>query len=101
MSFDVLANSAVARRKEEITIEINGNSYKFFAEELPYLAKVNMAVAQQANGDGVLFLLTQSIRDEKGQRMSREQAEQLSPEHIEIFLSAANRVNWGEQAEKN
>lgn len=101
MSFDVLKQSDVTRKKEEVKIKVGEKEYKFYANEIGYLDRLQLAAVSHTGGNGFTHLIVHSITDENGQKMTVDQANQLSPEHAELFFNAAAKVNKQEAQEKN
>lgn len=98
MSFAELQAATYKRAKEEIKIEITleDDSKKvltFHANYIGYLQQVEVESLRATGQDWVSKFVASSITDENGRKMTVSQAEQLSPEHAEIFLNAVLRVN--------
>lgn len=95
MSFDKILASNVVRKEEEIKI----GDYIFYAREMTYPLRLAMATAEKRD-EQFFMLLSTSIHDADGNRMSKEQIENLPDEIAEKFFLAAVRVNT-EVKEKN
>lgn len=100
MSFAELQKSNYVAKKEEIIIRVDDRDLRFFANEISYLQRLNLASIQSNGGDSYSQLVVYSITDEDGKHMTAEQAQGLSPEHSEIFFLAAAKVNAQEEDKK-
>lgn len=101
MSFDELKGADVTPKKKDIDISVDDKLLKFTANEISYLQRLNLATIQNNGGDPFTSLVVYSIKDENGKHMTFEQAKSLKEEHIRLFLSAANEVNYADTTEKN
>ena len=101
MSFDALKASDVTKKSEEVKIKIGDKEYKFQANEIGYLQRLNLATLQKSGGDSFTQLIVYSITDENGFHMTLEQARALHDDHAEAFFVAAAKVNRQEDGPKN
>lgn len=93
MSFDDLKKADVTPKREEIKIKSGDKDLVFYANEISYLQRLNLAGIQATGGDSYSQLVVYSITDQDGKHMTIEQAQGLSDEHAEIFFVAAAKVN--------
>src|SRR5690606_29729571 len=93
MSFDELLNSDYTPKREEVIIKSGDKEYKFFANEISYLQRINLSSIQHVGGDSYTHLVMYSIADEDGKHMTLEQASKLPPEYAEKLFVAAAKVN--------
>lgn len=93
MSFDALVTTDCVPKKEEIKIKIKDTTLIFYANEISYLQRINLAAVQENGGDQYLQLIVFSITDQAGKHMSPDQARALPPEFQQIFFVAAAKVN--------
>ncbi len=100
MSFDELTQGDFSAKREEIVIKSNGKNLTFYANEISYLQKLNLASIQSSGGDLYTNLVVYSITDQHGKHMTMDQARKLSPDHQGVFFEAAAKVNNQEKVSK-
>lgn len=100
-SFDEIVGSDVQKKKEEVVIKVGDKEHKFYANELTYPQRLNVAILQQSGGDSIAQMILFSITDKDGRHMSLDQIGKLSEEHAAAFFIAANSINSTEVAKKN
>ncbi len=92
MSFKELSDSSVALKKKEVKITLkDGRELSFTANEVNFLDRLELGLLHGTNVHANLIAM--SIVDENGDKMTPEQASNLSSEHQEIFYRAAVSVN--------
>jgi aspartate/glutamate racemase len=99
MSFAEITKDYVAK-SVPVVITHNGTDYKFYAKQMSYIESVEITVKKQNGQNWFTDLIVASIVDDAGKRMTLEQAEKLSQEHADAFITAAIEANKGETQEK-
>jgi hypothetical protein len=100
MSFDALKKSDVTKKTKDVLLKVGDVEYKFKANEISYLQRLNIASAQANGGDPFSLLLVYSIVDQDGNHMTVEQAQALDSSHAEALFLAASEVNKTEDKKK-
>lgn len=93
MSFDQLTKDSVSKKREEIVINSGGKKLVFYANELTITQRIRLKTLNDQGGDTFLYWVVFSIVDQDGKHMSIEQAEALSDDVMDKFLSAAMNVS--------
>lgn len=96
MSFDKITKSDVVRKKQEIEV----GEYKFYANELNFPERLALSVSPNVS-EQFTALIVNSITDQDGTHMTREQALNLPDEVFDKFLAVALELNKVEKTEKN
>lgn len=96
MSFDKIIQCDVIRKKKELEI----GEYKFYANELNFPERLALSVTANVS-EQFTTLVINSITDQEGKHMTREQALNLPDDVFDKFLAAALELNKVEQSEKN
>ena len=91
--FDILFDSNVQPKTEEILIDVNGKKIIFTAKEITYLERLHLSALSNSGSSPYAQLIAYSIVDSDGKRMTIEQANQLPHEYAEKLFIAATKVN--------
>lgn len=100
--FDALFESNVQPKSEEVVIDANGKKITFTAKEISYLERLHLSALSTSGSSPYAQLITYSIVDADGNRMTLQQANSLPHEYAEKLFIAATKVNSQQvKTEKN
>lgn len=101
MSFSELTQNSAAKRKKEFSVKFADKDYIFFANEISYFQKLQLAALTQEGKEAFTQMIVLSITDKDGKNMTKEQAIALPNEIAEKFIIEASEVNAGVAEKKD